>query len=149
FVEDARRDSLKMRGMEGAPTLAVEALSPSTARIDRTRKRALYARYGVPNLWFVDIDEQVIEAQVLRAGAYVIAVAASGSEPATPPPFAALGLPPPPLGPWAASAVHLRSPPAARLTPRPARAPRSPRPGRAPRAGAHPGRTRPSRECAR
>jgi len=99
YVDDTRREALKMRGLEGSPTLAVEVLSPSTATVDRTRKRALYARYAVPNLWFVDLDEQVIEAQVLHGGAYVIAVAASGSEPVDPPPFTDLGLVPRSLWP--------------------------------------------------
>lgn len=39
---------------DGAPTLAVEILSPSTTRIDRERKLQLYERYGVPHYWIVD-----------------------------------------------------------------------------------------------
>jgi Uma2 family endonuclease len=41
YVDQSRRDALKMRGIDGAPTLAVEILSPSTAAIDRGRKRYL------------------------------------------------------------------------------------------------------------
>lgn len=41
--------------------LAVEVLSPSTARTDRIRKRAYYQRAGVPEYWIVDNDAQVIE----------------------------------------------------------------------------------------
>lgn len=41
--------------------LAVEILSPSTARVDRTRKRALYQREGVPEYWIVDVDARLIE----------------------------------------------------------------------------------------
>ena len=41
--------------------LAVEVLSPSTARADRIRKRAHYQRAGVPEYWIVDNDSQVIE----------------------------------------------------------------------------------------
>ena len=36
------------RGIEGAPTLVVEILSPSTTLIDRSTKHQLYSRYGVP-----------------------------------------------------------------------------------------------------
>jgi Uma2 family endonuclease len=41
--------------------LAVEVLSPGTARADRLRKRALYQREGVPEYWIVDADARVVE----------------------------------------------------------------------------------------
>lgn len=41
--------------------LAVEVLSPSTARADRIRKRALYRDENVPEYWIVDLDARVIE----------------------------------------------------------------------------------------
>ena len=41
--------------------LAVEVLSPVTARADRLRKRALYQREGVPEYWIVDADARVVE----------------------------------------------------------------------------------------
>jgi Uma2 family endonuclease len=41
--------------------LAVEVLSPSTARADRVRKRALYRDEGVPEYWMVDLDARTFE----------------------------------------------------------------------------------------
>jgi Uma2 family endonuclease len=41
--------------------LAVEVLSPSTARTDRLSKRRLYQRQGVPEYWIVDVDARVVE----------------------------------------------------------------------------------------
>jgi Uma2 family endonuclease len=41
--------------------LAVEVVSPSTARADRLRKRLLYRRHGVPEYWIVDVDARVVE----------------------------------------------------------------------------------------
>jgi Uma2 family endonuclease len=41
--------------------LAVEVLSPSTARYDRIVKRRRYQRAGVPEYWIVDPDARVIE----------------------------------------------------------------------------------------
>lgn len=41
--------------------LAVEVLSPSTARYDRGLKRRRYQRAGVPEYWIVDLDARLIE----------------------------------------------------------------------------------------
>lgn len=46
--------------------LAVEVLSPSTARTDRQRKRAIYQSEAVPEYWIVDADARLIER--CRAG---------------------------------------------------------------------------------
>jgi Uma2 family endonuclease len=80
------------RGIEGAPTLAVEILSPSTRTIDRVVKRQLYARYGVPCLWLVDPDARVIEAFALGGDRYVLAATAAGAAPVDLPPFTGLAL---------------------------------------------------------
>jgi len=46
----------------GAPLLlAVEVLSPSTARADRTIKRRRFQRAGVPEYWILDLDARVVE----------------------------------------------------------------------------------------
>jgi len=81
------------------PELAVEILSPSTAAIDRGRKRRLYARYGVPYLWFVDPIARDIEALTLRGGDYAVAVSVAGEQPVDLPPFTDLGLVPASLWP--------------------------------------------------
>jgi Uma2 family endonuclease len=41
--------------------LAVEILSPSTARADRVKKRFLYRDEAVPEYWIVDLDARTIE----------------------------------------------------------------------------------------
>ncbi|HSQ33026.1 MAG TPA: Uma2 family endonuclease [Gemmatimonadaceae bacterium] len=41
--------------------LAVEALSPSTARADRIKKRKIYLDEGVPEYWIVDLDARAFE----------------------------------------------------------------------------------------
>ncbi len=47
------------------PDLAIEVLSPSTAHIDRGRKRDLFARYRVPEYWIIDPDAKQLEVSVL------------------------------------------------------------------------------------
>lgn len=41
--------------------LAVEVLSPSTARADRFTKRRLYQEQRIPHYWIVDVDQQQVE----------------------------------------------------------------------------------------
>ena len=45
----------------GRLLLAIEVLSPSTARVDRTIKRIRYQRAGIPEYWIVDGDARVVE----------------------------------------------------------------------------------------
>ena len=99
YLDNDRLDALHLRGAEGPPTLAVEIFSPSTAVTDRTRKRELYAHYGVPYLWFVDPDTRELAAHVLDSGEYRLVARASGSEPVDLPPFPGLGLVPSSLWP--------------------------------------------------
>jgi Uma2 family endonuclease len=56
-VIDHRTLWVKMRGL----LLAIEALSPSTADVDRGKKRALYLAHGVPEYWIVDVDACTVE----------------------------------------------------------------------------------------
>lgn len=41
--------------------LAIEVLSPSTARADRHRKRSIYQSERVPEYWIIDADARIIE----------------------------------------------------------------------------------------
>jgi len=45
----------------GQLLLAIEVLSPSSARADRNVKRRLYQRAGIPEYWVVDNDARLIE----------------------------------------------------------------------------------------
>ena len=53
FVAAAHAARLKDDGIHGAPDLAIEILSPSTAALDR-RKRTLLAQAGTVEFWQVD-----------------------------------------------------------------------------------------------
>jgi Uma2 family endonuclease len=55
-----RRPVLTTARVDGAPSLAVEIISPSTNALDRGRKKNLYARYGVPEYWLVDPEAETV-----------------------------------------------------------------------------------------
>jgi Uma2 family endonuclease len=61
FVRADRTAILKERGIEGAPDLVIEVVSPSTAGRDRTLKRERYAAYGVAEYWVVDANTRRVE----------------------------------------------------------------------------------------
>ncbi len=86
YVATERQAIISERGIEGAPTLAIEVLSPSTARLDRDRKMRLYAEHGVPYYWIVDPETRSIEVFTLAGAEYALA-ARLISEPAALPPF--------------------------------------------------------------
>ena len=77
----------------GPPDLAVEVLSPSNAGLDRSRKQRLYARFGVPRVWIVDVEERTLECLTLDRGAYRIDGSWTGDEIGVPPGFDGLEIP--------------------------------------------------------
>ena len=93
YVATDRLTIISERGIEGAPTLAVEVLSPSTTRIDRERKVRLYAEYGTAYYWIVDPIGRTIEAYKLVGAAYVPAGSVT-NEPVALPPFTDLQIDP-------------------------------------------------------
>jgi Uma2 family endonuclease len=80
------------RGIEGAPTLVIEILSPTSRTIDRVMKRRLYSRYGVPHLWLVDPDARAVEVFARDSDRYALVAGAAGADPVDLPPFTGLGL---------------------------------------------------------
>ncbi|MGD9714505.1 MAG: Uma2 family endonuclease [Thermomicrobiales bacterium] len=46
--------------IEGCPDLAVEVISPTDGPADIARKQALYARAGVPLVWWVDPEARTV-----------------------------------------------------------------------------------------
>ena len=68
FVSKERLPIVTEDGIQGAPDLVIEILSPSTARRDRTVKRLLYQRQGVAEYWIVDLDARQVEVWRFAAG---------------------------------------------------------------------------------
>ena len=55
-----------------APDWVCEVLSPSTQKIDRSRKLRIYAEAGVAHAWLVDPIERTLEVLRLKDGAWTI-----------------------------------------------------------------------------
>jgi Uma2 family endonuclease len=92
YVESQRAGLVTDRGVRGAPTLAIEVLSPSTRTNDRGPKFQLYARYGIPYYWIADTDARVLEGFELATGAYRAAGRVQGTGRVALPPFPELVL---------------------------------------------------------
>ena len=58
--------------VRGAPDLAVEILSPSSADKDRGLKRELYCRYGVTEYWLVDPIAETVSIHRQRGGVLAV-----------------------------------------------------------------------------
>ena len=97
YIAAERLSIISERAIEGAPTLVVEVLSPTSVRLDRDRKMKLYAEHGVPYYWIVDPEDRSVEAYALEGPAYALAGRLSG-EPAALPPFSDLIIDPESIG---------------------------------------------------
>lgn len=78
--------------LELAPDWLCETLSPSTARVDRTRKLAIYAREGVRHVWLLDPLARTLEVLVLDGERWVIASSHGGDDVVNAEPFAAVAI---------------------------------------------------------
>src|SRR5262245_24784220 len=99
FLETARLAAVSQRGIEGAPSLVVEVLSPSTLLIDRNVKGQLYARHGIPHYWIADPEARTVEAFELAGPGYRLARTLAGAEAVSLLPFPDLRLEPTALWP--------------------------------------------------
>ncbi len=71
FLSSARpRVPNEDNSIDYAPDVVVEVISPSSRRVDRVRKMALYARSGVPEYWIADSEQRTMVINVLRGEEY-------------------------------------------------------------------------------
>ena len=87
-VTDAAQVS--RRAIEGAPTIVVEVLSPSSVKYDRVKKGNRYAVLGLPHYWILDPSTRRLECLRLADGSYRLVAAAEGDDSLAHPDFPGL-----------------------------------------------------------
>jgi Uma2 family endonuclease len=87
------------RGIEGAPLLVIEVLSPTTIVYDRTTKAQRYAALGVSHYWIVDPAARQVECYRREGAAYLQVRTAGPQDTLTHPDFPSLSLAPTSLWP--------------------------------------------------
>jgi len=69
FLRQERRSLLTEQGIQGAPDLVVEILSPKTVAWDTGVKRDQFARCGTDEMWIVDPEAREIQVFHLQENA--------------------------------------------------------------------------------
>lgn len=78
--------------LELAPDWLCEVISPSTERIDRGKKLAIYARESVGNVWLINPILQTLEVLGLDSGRWTLVETFEGEAPVRAEPFDAIAL---------------------------------------------------------
>ena len=66
------RNKFPRTAVNGAPTLIIEVLSPSTALKDFNEKFNLYQKHGVQEYWIVDPGNRTVHVYTLQDGSYQV-----------------------------------------------------------------------------
>jgi Uma2 family endonuclease len=73
YIKKENIDKLSTRGVEGAPDLVVEIISPSNSYIDWYDKKDLYQKNKVKEYWIIDPGNRTLEVFQLVNNAFVLA----------------------------------------------------------------------------
>jgi Uma2 family endonuclease len=72
FISKERLNIIGEKNIQGAPDLAIEIISESTAYRDLVQKKKLYAKFGVKEYWIVLPEEKSIEIYSLKDNTYML-----------------------------------------------------------------------------
>lgn len=75
--------------IEVPPDWVCEVLSPSTQKLDRTDKLAVYAEFKIGHCWYVDPITRTLEVLALVGDKWLLAATFKDSDPVCAPPFEA------------------------------------------------------------
>jgi Uma2 family endonuclease len=72
FYFQGTRDECTIEGeyFQGVPRLIAEVMSPATRALDRGPRMDVYRRAGVPHLWLLDPETEIVEEYALECRAY-------------------------------------------------------------------------------
>lgn len=70
FISKERINIIGEKNIQGAPDLAIEILSDTSAYRDMVLKKKLYAKFGVHEYWIVIPEEESIEIYTLKNNIY-------------------------------------------------------------------------------
>jgi Uma2 family endonuclease len=68
YIQKENLSKLIDKGINGAPDLTVEVISPSNIFKDRNQKMRLYQKFGVKEYWIIDPQNKTIEIYDFSAG---------------------------------------------------------------------------------
>jgi len=66
FISNENLHKIQENGLHGAPDVVIEVLSPSTAKYDKGKKKAVYERCGVKEYWIVDPATKTVTGYALQ-----------------------------------------------------------------------------------
>jgi Uma2 family endonuclease len=72
FISKERLNIIGEKNIQGAPDLAIEIISESTAYRDLVQKKKLYAKFGVKEYWILIPGEELIEVYILKDNTYML-----------------------------------------------------------------------------
>jgi Uma2 family endonuclease len=89
----AERTQMSRRGIDGAPLVLVEILSPSRVEYDRLTKARRYAARGVEHYWIVDPEVRTLQCFRLSGGSYSLDASGADQDRVPVPSFEGLVIP--------------------------------------------------------
>jgi len=80
FIRRENMGIITELNIQGPPDLCIEILSPGTESVDRERKMAVYARYGVQEYWIINPMRQMVSIYVRDDGIFALKAEATGND---------------------------------------------------------------------
>jgi Uma2 family endonuclease len=82
FIRKERLSIITEANVQAPPDIVIEILSPSNKAYDRKTKLRAYEKAGVPEIWYLDPEDQTAEVLNLGGdGHYVVTAKLSGNAP--------------------------------------------------------------------
>lgn len=80
FIRRENMEIITELNVQGPPDLCIEVLSPGTESVDRERKMAVYARYGVQECWIINPIRQTVSIYVRDGNVFTLKMEATGND---------------------------------------------------------------------